>query len=121
MTVHETPKRPSAFEPPPALDQGERRTPSARRRQLGLGLSAQRGELVVTQCLKQPRFQRDAELKRETQIGVAWFERDQVRVYLWLLNTDLAEQFRKSATRLPTQGGKDRGEQSTARPRGQPD
>ena len=30
-----------------------------------------------------------------------------LRVYLWLLNTDLAEQFRKSATRLPTQGGKD--------------
>ena len=49
--------------------------------------------------------------KRQTQIGVAWFEGDEVRVYVWLLDTDLAEQFRESAARLAAQGGKDLGEQ----------
>jgi hypothetical protein len=39
------------------------------------------------------------------------FECDDVRVYLWLLNTDFAEQFRKSAPRLAAQGGKNLGQQ----------
>ena len=43
---------------------------------------------------------------------MAWFERDDVRVYLGLLNADFAEQFRKPAARLAAQGGKDLGEQS---------
>jgi len=49
---------------------------------------------------------------QQTQIWVAWFERDHVCVDLWLLNTDFAEQFRKSAARLAAQAGKDLGEQS---------
>src|SRR3954452_7282778 len=102
----------SGFERSPALDQGEGRTPSAGLGQLALGLAAQRGELVGAQCLKQPRLQRDAELKRKTQIGVAWFERHHVRVDLCLLHTDLAEQFRKSAARLAAQGGKGLRQQS---------
>jgi hypothetical protein len=42
----------SAFGRSPALDQGEGRAPSARLGQLGLGLAAQRGELVSAQCPK---------------------------------------------------------------------
>jgi hypothetical protein len=38
---------------------------------------------------------------------VAWFERDHLRVDLRLLDTDLAQQFRKPAARLAAQGGKD--------------
>ena len=41
---------------------------------------------------------------------MSWFESDEVRVYLWLLNTDLAEQFRKTAASLAAQSGKDLGE-----------
>jgi hypothetical protein len=42
---------------------------------------------------------------------VGWFERDEVRVDLWLLDTDCAAQVRKSAARLAAPGRKDLGEQ----------
>src|SRR5215212_12131189 len=102
----------SASNPAPTLDQGERRAPSARLGQLGLGLAAQRGKLALGQGLKQPRLEREAELKRQTQVGMAWFERDHVCVDLWLLDTDSAEQCGKSAARLAAEAGKDLGEQS---------
>ena len=38
---------------------------------------------------------------------MAWLKCDDVRVYLGLLNADVAEQFRNPAARLAAQGGKD--------------
>jgi hypothetical protein len=54
---------------------------------------AYRGELLRAQSLEELELERDAELKWQTQIGMGWFECNDVRVNLWLLNTDSAEQF----------------------------
>src|SRR5215211_5127771 len=103
---------PSVLERPPTLDQGKGRAPSARLGQLALGLSAHRFKLPLAQCLKQSRLERGAELKRQTQVGVAWFERDHVCVDFGLLDTDFPEQLGKFAARLAAQAGKDLREQS---------
>jgi hypothetical protein len=94
------------------LDEREGRAPPARFGQLALGLPAQRGEFVLANRLQQSRLERDAELKRQSQIRMAWLERDDVRVQLGLLDADIAQQFRKPAARLAPQGGKDLREQS---------
>ena len=70
------------------------------------------GELVLAQDLKQARFERDAELKHHTQIGMPRLERDHVCIDLWLLDADSAEQLGKSATGFTAQAGKDLGDQS---------
>src|SRR5215204_4052726 len=85
----------SAFERAPTLDEREGRAPSARLGQLALGRGPQRGKLVLAQSLKQPRLERGAELKRQKQIRVAWFERNHVCVDLRLLDAGFAEKRRK--------------------------
>jgi hypothetical protein len=68
-------------------------------------------------------FERDAELKRQTQIGMARLERDYIRVDRRLLDADFTEEFGKSATGFATQAGQRsrRAIRSASRPRGQSD
>ena len=67
--------------------------------------------VVFGKGLEQSRLERDTELKRQTQIRVAWCQPDHVRVDV-RLNSDFPEQFGKFAPRLAAQAGKDLGEQS---------
>ena len=56
-------------------------------------------------------MERDAELKRQPQVGMAWFEREHTSVDPRLLDPDFQEQFGKSAAGFAAQAGKDLGEQ----------
>jgi hypothetical protein len=86
--------------------------PSARLGQLALGLAAQRGKLVLAQRLEQPRLERDAELERQTQIGVAglsaitWASISGSSIPISRSSSE------KSAACLAAQVGKDLGERS---------
>ena len=73
---------------------------------------AQRGELVLTKRLEESRLERDTELKRQPQIRVARFERDDVRVDVRLFDADFAQQFRKLAAGLAAESAEDLRERS---------
>jgi hypothetical protein len=66
---------------------------------------------VFAQLLEEPRLERDAELQRQTQVGVTGFECDDVSLEVRVCNAGSTEQLWKFAARLAAEGAEDLGDQ----------
>src|SRR5215218_2905857 len=94
-----------AFDLAPTLDHGERRSPPCRVGQLRFGGPAQGRKLISTHALQQRTLKRHAELKRQAQIGVAWLQRDHVRIDPGVGDANLAKKRRELGASFPAKGG----------------